>query len=345
MRAEPFSTTRLAACCLLLCGLFITSADGAESLTAYKMKVARAIEEAQTVIDYNSRGVGYPEGLEEIKRQLPQKLEVEQDGRVVTVDNSWLHASVASFASQKDAVGRRVVMEAALTRLLAIADHLDMAGNDALGEAADAKAKAKEIVARSEYLPRGDNPVTAFIKEQWGRVAKFLSELYVTIMTAIFGSGGDASLVSRIIIVLLLALALFGAARMAMKINFDRAKKKKQTVLGEEIEAGVTAADLAEAAMAAARSGDFRLAMRKLYLSLLYELVERDLIELEPDLTNREYLERVSKFAPLAEPMRQMTERFDQVWYGMFPFSQTDFSAYLANYREASGRAKSLVAG
>lgn len=343
MRAELFSKSRLAACCLLLCGLFITPAGGATNLASYKMKVARAIEEAQTIIDYNDNGTGYPEGLQEIKRQLPRTLEVEQDGRVVVVDNGWLHEAVDSFASQKDSARQKAVMEAALARLLAIGDHLETAERERAGEASDARAKAKEIVGRSEYRPRGDNPITAFIKEQWGRVAKFLSDLYISIMTAIFGSGGDASLVSQIIIILLLALALFGAARLAMKIDFKRAKKK-QTVLGEEIEADVTAADLAEAAMAAAGSGDFRLAMRKLYLSLLYELGERDLIELEPDLTNREYLGRVSKFAPLAEPMRYLTERFDQVWYGMFPVSQADFSAYLASYKEASGRAKTVAA-
>ncbi|HKY03900.1 MAG TPA: DUF4129 domain-containing protein [Blastocatellia bacterium] len=343
MRTGTFSTTRVAACCLLVCGLFILSAKGATTLSDYRVRVARATEEAQTVIDYNTRGLRYQEGLEEIKRQLPQNLEVEQDGQVVTVDNRWLHASVDSFASEKDSALRNAVMEKAVARLLAVADHIDLAEHEGAGESS-ANAKAKEIVSRSEYLPRGDNPVTKFIKEQWAKVARFLSELYATIMTAIFGSGGDASLVSRIIIILLLALALFGAARLAMKINFDRAKKRKRTVLGEEIEAGVTAADLAEAGMAAARSGDFRLAMRKLYLSLLYELVERDLIELAPELTNREYLERVSKFAPLVEPMRQMTERFDQVWYGMFPFSQADFSTYLASYREASGRAKTIAA-
>ena len=33
--------------------------------------------------------------------------------------------------------------------------------------------------------------------------------------------------------------------------------------------------------------------------------------------------------------MHFMTDRFDYFWYGMFPSSQEDFSAYLTRYREA----------
>jgi hypothetical protein len=40
--------------------------------------------------------------------------------------------------------------------------------------------------------------------------------------------------------------------------------------------------------------------------------------------------------------MSYLTDRFDQVWYGMFPSSEDDFAAYLAGYLEAMERARTL---
>jgi hypothetical protein len=119
-------------------------------------------------------------------------------------------------------------------------------------------------------------------------------------------------------------------------------RKKTRTVLGEEIAADNTSSGLAEAGLAAARAGDFRVAVRKLYVSLLFELSERNLIELDESATNHEYLNKVSHFGLLVGPMRYLTERFDYVWYGMFPSSEQDFNAYLASYEEAMKGARTL---
>ena len=119
-------------------------------------------------------------------------------------------------------------------------------------------------------------------------------------------------------------------------------RKKTRLVLGEEIAADSTSRELAEAGLAAARAGDFRTAVRKLYVSLLYEMSERNLIELDDSATNHEYLTRVSRFTSLVGPMRYLTERFDYVWYGMFQSSEQDFAAYFARYEEAMERARSM---
>ena len=96
-------------------------------------------------------------------------------------------------------------------------------------------------------------------------------------------------------------------------------------------------------ALAAARAGDFRTAVRKLYVSLLYELGERGLIELEDSATNYEYLKKVSRFNVLVPPMRYLTDRFDYVWYGMFPSTEEEFAAYFSRYQEAMESARTLA--
>jgi hypothetical protein len=68
----------------------------------------------------------------------------------------------------------------------------------------------------------------------------------------------------------------------------------------------------------------------------------RGLIELEDSATNHEYMRRVSRFNVLASPMSYMTDRFDYVWYGMFPSSEEDFAAYRSHYDEAMARASTI---
>ena len=113
-------------------------------------------------------------------------------------------------------------------------------------------------------------------------------------------------------------------------------------MLGEEIDEDMRPSDFADAAIAAARAGDFRTGIRKLYIALLYELSERQLIELDANATNREYLSKVSRFSTLLPAMGYLTDRFDYFWYGMFPSSEQDFSSYLASYREALKQAQTI---
>jgi hypothetical protein len=151
----------------------------------------------------------------------------------------------------------------------------------------------------------------------------------------LFGSTAEGSWLSMALVMLVLGLLAFLVARAIRKARPRRRRPKKRTILGEEIDAGTTAESLAERAYAAAREGDFRNAIRRLYIALLYELSEHRLIELEDSATNREYLARLSGKGALEKAMAYMTDRFDYFWYGMIPTSGEDFSAYLARYKEA----------
>ena len=79
-----------------------------------------------------------------------------------------------------------------------------------------------------------------------------------------------------------------------------------------------------------ARGGDYRAAMRYLYLSALLWLDERDMLRYDRALTNREYLERLRDNAMLRERLRPMVETFDQVWYGHAPLDAQALAAYRA---------------
>jgi len=327
----------------VLITLFLVGrAFAAASLLNYEHRVVRAaeqIERIKTDEAYNEEGISY------IKRLLPRSEQIEFDGRATTVDNTWLFVLLDSYSAQNDPQQRTALLNEAVGRLRALDVHLRSAEAES-SQNDDPREKLREILSRPAFQPEPETVIGALIKKVLRKVRGFMSEIYFTLMKLLerlLGTGAGAGWISKLVLVLVLAASVIVALLFARKLRRPQAKRKKtRLVLGEEIAADGTSRELAEAGLAAARAGDFRTAVRKLYVSLLYELSERNLIELEDCATNHEYLRKASRLSGLAGPMRYLTDRFDYVWYGMFPSSEGDFAAYLARYEEAMERARML---
>jgi hypothetical protein len=74
--------------------------------------------------------------------------------------------------------------------------------------------------------------------------------------------------------------------------------------------------------------GDYRQAVRYLYLSTLLLLEERDLLRYDRALTNREYLSRLAHRPDLAAILREVVDVFDRVWYGYQPLSEGEYGRF-----------------
>ena len=328
--------------------LFLTvflAAEGAAASTLlnYEHRVVRAAEQIERIKadkEYNDEGISY------IKRLLPRSEQIEFEGRETTVDNTWLYVLLDSYAAQKDPQQRTALLNEAVSRLRALDAHLRRAEAATSGQVEDPRNKLREILSRPAFQPEQETAVGALIKRVLRKVRGFIGELYsalTRLLERLFGTSANGGWISNLVLVLVLAAAVIVAARFAGRLGRPQSKRKRtRLVLGEEIAVDGTSRELAEAGLAAARAGDFRTAVRKLYVSLLYELSERNLIELEDSATNHEYLRKASSLSGLAGPMRYLTERFDHVWYGMLPSSEGDFAAYLARYQEAMERARTL---
>jgi Domain of unknown function (DUF4129) len=335
-------TKLFAAGFLLLLGASETFA--AATLLNYENRVVRAAEQIERIKadkEYSEEGIDY------IKRLLPRSEQVEFEGREVGVDNSWLYALLDSYRAERDPQQQIARLNEVGGRLRALDEHLRRVEATGSGETASPRDKIREILSRPAYQPERETVVGAFIKKVLRTIRGFIGEIYSALqrlIEKIFGVGGQGGWIPKLLLIVVLGVAVIMVARMASRIRVPRAKRKKKTrlILGEEVAADGTSRELADAALAAARAGDFRNAVRKLYVSLLYELSERNLIELEESATNREYLRKVSRFTALVGPMRYLTDRFDYVWYGMFPSSEEDFAAYLATYLEAMAGAQTL---
>jgi hypothetical protein len=326
----------------LLIMLTAVESLAAARLLNYENRVVRAAEQVERIKadrDYRDEGVSY------IKHLLPRTESIEVEGVAVSVDNNWLYALLDSYAAEKDAQQSTAKLNEIAGRLRALDEHLRRA-ETASNQQGSSRDKIREILDRPAYQPEQETAIGGFMKRILRKVRGFVGEILSALgrlIERVLGSSSSNGWVSKLVLLLVAGGALLVGARLIRRVRVPKSKRKKtRTVLGEEIAADGTSHNLAEAGLAAARAGDFRTAIRKLYVSLLYELFERNLIELDESATNHEYLKKVSRFSGLVGPMRYLTERFDYVWYGMFPSSESDFAAYLESYEKAMQGARTL---
>jgi hypothetical protein len=317
--------------------------SGAARLLNYENRVVRAAEQVARIKadrEYGEEGVSY------IKKLLPKTEQIEVEGRVVTVDNTWLHERLADYEKETDAQRRLAKLNETEGWLRELDEHLRRAESSASeADAGESREKLRSILARPEFQPEQETRLGQLVKEVRQKIANFLGEIYSAfgrLIERLFGASAKSGWFSVVLIVALFLAAAYGVVRMARVVRPRKRHDKKRRVLGEEIPAGATSRDLAEAALESARAGDFRAGVRNLYLSLLCELSDRHLVELDESATNHEYLERVSSLASVASPMRYLTDRFDYFWYGKFPSTEEEFSTCLARYQEAMDQARAL---
>lgn len=329
---------------LLLFSFIALAGRAAAQESNYLERLQYAVEEIRAIKDGD---VEDDEGIKDLKEVLPASEQVHIGQQTLMVDNKWLHTLLDEYAAETDKKARRAKLDEADNRLEALMAHVSKLTDEVTGnELGDAKERVRRILSSPQFAAPQESAFTKKAREIRQKIRDFINELLNRVFTALFGAGEKANWVFRVLVIAGIGLVIVLIARMISRYKRNPARKRvgKRTVLGEEIEEGVTAAELAEAGMAAARAGDFRTGVRKLYIALLYELAERKLVDLEPNYTNRDYLARVSKFNALLVPMRYMTDLFDYCWYGMFPSSEEEFSAYLRSYQEALRQAQTLNA-
>ena len=100
--------------------------------------------------------------------------------------------------------------------------------------------------------------------------------------------------------------------------------------LAEGENEAVTAASARQQAVELARAGDFRAAVRRLYLSTLLSLEDHGLLRYDRSLTNREMLARLRPDSPVRAGLAQVVDTFEQVWYGVQEPDRHTFDAYQA---------------
>lgn len=206
----------------------------------------------------------------------------------------------------------------ALARLQLVRDQLNAAAQD---NTAARLAMLDQILAQPEF----NTPLSL-----WER---FLRWLRARLPQSTPGNGQATGAAARVIIwgvagvgaVLLVVLLSYWLQGVfgSFVVDFDLRRRKS---IGEA--APLTATAARQQATVLAEAGNYREAVRQLYLSALLSLEEHALIRYDRSLTNREVLAQVQKQQTVQSHLQPIVETFDNVWYGIHEPDQTTFSDY-----------------
>ncbi len=179
------------------------------------------------------------------------------------------------------------------------------------------------ILARPEFQwpERQPSPLAEWLRRLRERLWEWMNRVF-----ARGRAGGPIAFFLPGLAVLALLAALAYALRGVLTGFVSEAEADTEAESGESLTA--TAA-LTRAQMLAG-AGDYRTAVRYLYLSSLLLLEERGLLRYDRSLTNREYLRSVAHKPQLAAIFRDVVEVFDRVWYGFQTLDQAQYDRYAA---------------
>jgi hypothetical protein len=179
-----------------------------------------------------------------------------------------------------------------------------------------------EILSREEFQ-WADGTEPSRSNDLLARFLEFLSRLFPDVSINL---GGEA--VGNLIAIggaVILAIAMFFALR-GLFLDFIA-----ETEIGDRDELAdeqLTAETALKRAQTLSTGGDYRMAVRYLYLSTLLIMEERGLFRYDRAKTNREYLRSLQERPELALILKDVVEVFDRVWYGFQPLSKSDYSQY-----------------
>ncbi len=156
----------------------------------------------------------------------------------------------------------------------------------------------------------------------------FLTDILYTLLQLLLDAlAGRASLGP-----LLLILVAIGAFLLVLVFVLRRFSNvvAPETSEAEQVAAGkrVRAAQVWAQALERADGGDYRGAVRLMYLATLMALDETDRLRFERTLTNREHLRQAPEsLRPLLEPL---VSRYDRLWYGQSGLGEREFQEFRA---------------
>ncbi|HZS09900.1 MAG TPA: DUF4129 domain-containing protein [Blastocatellia bacterium] len=341
-RADLLAAVALSVCALLLVSPAIRAATPFSEYLSRVGQAARMTEELQgrldggSLSDYQAREETR-QALKTVRQMLPATEDIEFNRAVIHVDNSWLHQA-GDRANQQGRSGEEVKIVAA--RLGALERRLKAAANPTRESSAE-RDRLERILAQSEYKDelQKESAIERWFRKVTEKIIEFLSRLFSS------GGGkkpaqpsaGTLNLFRVLLLAAIVAAVVFGSFRLLRQLRQrvqEDAPAEKREILGEVIEEGTTSEDLFRNAAELARHGNYRMAIRRAYVALLYELELRGKLQLHRSKTNRDYLRELSSEKYIYSPVEAMTRSFERAWYGQAETGMEDYSGFVEKYRE-----------
>jgi hypothetical protein len=184
----------------------------------------------------------------------------------------------------------------------------------------------QEILARPDFQWEESQPI---VMPGWlDRFLAWLESLADRAVNATFSIGRIPLIAAA---VLVFFLSLFFISR-----GLSRSLVREAQLAAEESQADemLTSKGAFKRAESLSTQGDYRNAIRYLYLSSLLVLDEQGVLRYDRSRTNREYLRSVSSRPELAKPLHDVVDVFDRVWYGFEAVDENTYKSYVEHVEE-----------
>jgi hypothetical protein len=249
-------------------------------------------------------------GLEEIAPALIETSSVQlPDGTRLRVDNTWLQQAM----NEPDAD-----LEQIATRLGALIDALAQPESTVPD---DAQERLNAMLNRPPFQTPDDSRNSLL-----SQFLDWLGRLLERLFRPLGDVGSGPANVAGWLFAALGGVLVVGVL-VYLLLGMRRSFRGEANLTDEEHEANLTSAGAMQQAQSLVRGGDYRTAVRYLYLSSLLLLDERGLLRYDRALTNHEYLQQLTN-PELRRQLSPIVETFDRVWYGYLPLTDNDFNTY-----------------
>lgn len=263
--------------------------------------------------------------LDSLARRLEEVRQVRlPDGQVIPVDHAYLVAQLRGPEPDLERLER-------LLSALVEAGRAWPAGGFGPGDV----QTLEDILSRPEFQWQ---PARASWWQAWlDKLNELIRKLWDR-LAELFGLTGERAETKGWIPPVMEWVALTGGALIILLVLVYAIINIRASLVSEARSAGGEAGDeeVLTAGLALKRAeelssgGDYRSAVRYLYISALFLLEERGLLRYDRSKTNREYLRSLAHQPELAANLGEVVEVFDRVWYGFQPLDETAYQQYAA---------------
>lgn len=333
----------------ILLGCVILSAKAATSLLGYSQRVEDAAKMAADVADNDYGREQEADILQRITDLLPATEDIARTPTgddIVHIDNAWLHDAIKKLDA-KDEGKRALQLTEISERLQALQKQLQASVQSVDAKAEDdPQARLKQILSRDEYKPdeKKESKLQAWFADIRRKIIDFFAKLFGGRKSSAPEIGGGSFSIFQILLVAGLVFVLVWAVVVLLRrFQFREARLQDddelsgvREILGEQIDADLTAEDLFKDATELARRGEYRAAIRRAYVATLYDLEQRGKLRLHRAKTNSDYLRELRTETQLHMPVSAMTNRYERVWYGNTAATGDDYAGFIANYQEVT---------
>ena len=291
------------------------------SLQAYWDLVTRSRQTVRDLADASDTEIR--QALDTLAAEWESARAVQlEDGQVIPVEPSFLVDLLKDNSPDLD------VLDGVLTTLL-----------DAHAQAPQAVFGPQDVAPLQEILRRPEfqwpeaqaSQTPSWLQTLWDKIFDFLERLSLGVQNTVYY--GRLPLI--IAGVLIFIFSLFFVIR-----NFSRNLVRDSQLTEEEqiAEGLLTAKTALQRAQSLSDHGDYRTAVRYLYLSSLLILDEQGLLRYDRSRTNREYLRSVAAKPEIEKPLHDVIDVFDRVWYGFEPVDDAAYQSYVEHVEELRER-------